>query len=361
MATLTGLAYAAPAIELQDMNGRVVRLSEPVRSTVALPMPAGPAFAAVNQGAQGLNGIHQATHDNLRTTLLPQMMPAITQVRHDITRGSGFVPNVESLLEIRPQLVWQWGNMGDELLAPIEAAGIPVAALRYGTEEQTQQWITMFAQSIGKPERGQAINQWRQQVRQQVQQQVSAIAADKRLKVMYLSRYKTGMAAAGQSGNFHADIAIAGGSNVNTSKASAPTINVEQILLWNPDIIVLNNFEHDLTPASLYNNPMLAHLNAVRQQRVYKAPAGGYYWDAPSQDSPLFWIWLSKLMYPDAVNLDLRAEMRRAYQLLYGYAINDAEIDQALHLTLHRKSQGYAQRFAAHTTSPAAAALTGQR
>lgn len=366
LATATCAATAAaPAVTLKDMNGRAVTLPEPVQRTVTLPMPAGPAFATVNQSAQGLAGIHQATHRNLPTMLLPTMLPGLTQVRHDITRGSGFVPNVESLLEIAPSLVWQWGNMGEELLAPIQAAGIPVAALRYGTEEQTQQWITLFAQSIGQPERGQALNAWRQQVRSQVQQQVARIPASQRQKVMYLSRYKTGMAAAGQAGNFHADIAIAGGHNVNTSKAGAPTINVEQILLWNPDVIVLSNFEHDLTPETLYRDPMLASLNAVRQQRVYKAPAGGYYWDAPSQDSPLYWIWLAKLMYPDTVQLDLRAEMRRAYQLLYGYAVTDTQLDRALHLPVNRASRGYTASFGpAQTASSAPAAAlprTAQR
>ena len=355
---------ASPEIAFKDLNGRAVLLSAPARSTVTLPMPAGPTFATVQQGTQGLSGMHDATHNNLPTMLLPQMFPALSKVRHDITRGSGFVPNVESLLEIQPDMVWQWGHMGQELLAPIEAAGLTVGALRYGTEENTQQWITLFAQSTGHPERGQTMNVWRQQVRHEVEAQVADIAPSKRLKVMHLSRYKTGLAVAGQAGNFQADIGIAGGYNVNDSKAGAPIVNVEQLLLWNPDMIVLTNFEHDLKPETLYSDPMLASLTAIQQQRVYKVPAGGYYWDAPSQDSPLYWIWLAKLMYPDAVTLDLRAEMRRAYQMLYGHAVTDAQIDQALHLRVNRSSQSYArifERSAAPGSPPAPASHVAHR
>lgn len=335
------------------MNGRNVRLKGPIQQTVTLPMPASAVFATVAQDTQALAGMHEASHRNLSTMLLPRIFTKLQHVRHDITRGSGFVPNVESLLEIQPDLVWQWGHMGQELIAPLEAAGLQVASLRYGNEAQTQRWIELFAQSLGQPERATQINAWRNAVAAKVQAQVKPIPQAQRQKVMYLSRYKTGMAAAGKSGNFHDDVARAGGRNVNTSKASAPTINIEQILLWNPDIIVLSNFEHDLTPEKIYSDPMLSSVDAVRHRRVYKAPSGGYYWDAPSQDTPLYWIWLAKLMYPQQVQLNMREEVRQAYQSLYGFAISEPQIDQLLHLSLNRVSRNYISSFASTATTTA--------
>lgn len=349
--TTLPIAFAQPDITLKDMNGRSVTLATPIKKTVALPMPAGAVLATVAQGTDALVGIHEATHRNLPTMLLPSIFPTLQQIRHDITRGSGFVPNVESLLEIQPDVVWQWGHMGQELLDPLEAAGLKVVALRYGTEEQTQKWIELFAQSIGQPERASLINSWRNGIHAKIQAQTSKIPSAQRQKVMYLSRYKTGMAVAGQSGNFHSDIAIAGGSNVNTSKASAPTVNIEQILLWNPDVIVLSNFEHDLAPQTLYSDPMLSHVDAVRNKRIYKAPSGGYYWDAPSQDTPLYWLWLAKLMYPQQVDLDLRSEIRSAYQTLYGFAITEQQIDQVLHLPRNSTSRDYTASFAKTTAA----------
>ena len=134
---------------------------------------------------------------------------------------------------------------------------------------------------------------------------------------------------------------------MNDSKADSPTINVEQILIWDPDVIVLTNFEHDLTPETLYKNPMLSQLSAVRNKRVYKVPAGGYYWDPPSQDSPLYWIWLAKLMYPQTVQFDMRHEIRSAYQMLYGFDISDSQIDQVLHVDTNQHSLNYLSTFAA--------------
>lgn len=351
LAAAIGLVSApsiAQEVRFKDMNGRTVQLKAPAQRSVTTIMPGAPLFAAVNQGVKGLVGMHQATHSNLPTMLLPQIFPAMEKVRHDITRGSSFAPNVESLLEINPDIVWQWGHMGDDLLTPIEAAGLNVAALSYGSEEDTQQWITLFARSIGQPERGQQMNAWRNQVRSTLKTRLAAIPQAQRQRVMYLSRYQTGMAAAGQSGNFQTDVAIAGGRNVNDSKAAAPTINVEQLMIWDPDIIVLTNFEHGLTPETLYKNPILSQLSAVRNKRVYKVPAGGYYWDPPSQDSPLYWMWLAKLMYPQqTAQLDLRAEMRQAYQSMYGFAITEAQIDQVLHLHSNQASRNYLSTFAA--------------
>lgn len=352
------LTAIAQPIDFKDMNGRTVHLPHKVERTVTTPMPASAVFTAVNQSVKGLEGMHGSTHKNLPTMLLPALVPGIEDVRHDITRGSSFTPNVESLLEINPDIVWQWGHMGDELLAPIEAAGLRAVALNYGTEAQTQRWIELFATSLGNPERGQQINQWRQNIRAKVEQQVASIPPQKRQTILYLSRYKTGIAAAGLSSNFTEDSSIAGGRNVNDSKASAPTINVEQILIWNPDVIVLTNFEHDLTPQMLYNNPMLSDIHAVRHQRIYKVPAGAYYWDPPSQDSPLYWVWLAKLLYPDTVTLDLRAEIRDAYQMLYGYAVSDAQIDRLLHMEANRSSRHYLRSFA---TQPAITAQTTVR
>ena len=343
---MVSVASNAADIRLTDMSDSRVVLAKPASRTVTLPMPASAIFATVNGGATGLAGMHPSAHDNLSTMLLPAIYPAMEQVRHDITRG-GFVPNVESLLQIDPDIVWQWGHMGDELVKPLKAAGLKTATITYGKEENVRRWIRLFAQSLGKPERGEALIAWRQAMEQKIRHQVAAVSPSKRLKILYLSRYKTGLAAAGYSSNFQFDAEVAGGQNVNTLKVAAPTINIEQLLIWNPDVIVLTNFERGLTPATLYADALLSDVSAVRNKRVYKVPAGGYYWDPPSQDSPLYWLWLAKLLYPNDIKLDLRQEMRSAYRLLYQFDITDAQIDQVLHADVNKRSAHYLDAFSA--------------
>ena len=349
MVLAAGNAAAAGPVQINDMQGNRVTLAQPAKRSVTLPMPASAIYAAVNGGVDGLAGMHPSAHDGLPTMLFPQLYPAINDVRHDINRG-GFAPNVESLLQIKPDLVWQWGHMGDELIQPLKAAGIPTAALMLGKEAETRQCIKLIAQSLGKPERGEQLVAWREQMERKVRAQVAKVPANQRLKIMYMSRYKTGLAAAGQSSFFQYDSEIGGAVNVNTLKVAAPTINIEQLLMWNPDVIVLTNFERGLTPETLYKNPLFADISAVKARRVYKAPAGGYYWDVTSQDSPMYWVWIAKLLYPQQVTLDLRAEMHAGFKLLYGKDVTDAQIDQVLHWGTNHQSAHYAQAFAAPQT-----------
>ena len=108
-------------------------------------------------------------------------------MRTDVTR-SGFVPNVETLLMMQPDLVWQWGHMGDDLIAPLRNAGLPVAALVYGTEDRTREWIRLIGLSLGQEARAQAQLQWRDRVRAGIRAVTDGLPAGERPGVLYLSR-----------------------------------------------------------------------------------------------------------------------------------------------------------------------------
>ena len=78
-----------------------------------------------------------------------------------------------------------------------------------------------------------------------------------------------------------------------------------------------------LVPTQVYE-ASLADLPAVRLRRVYKVPAGGYPWDPPSQESPLYWEWLAMQLHPALPGWPLREHIRQAYQQLYGLTVDAA-------------------------------------
>ena len=94
------------------------------------------------------------------------------------------------------------------------------------------------------------------------------------------------------------------------------------------------------------DDPILSLTNAAQNGRVYKMPLGGYRWDPPNQESPLTWMWTANLLHPDLFDYDLRAEMRAAYQVLYGHDLSDADIDEILWMDMQGGQANYAQ-FAA--------------
>lgn len=342
-----GLAQAAPAadaIVLQDMLGQPVELAGPVQRAVTLPMPAGSLYLSLAGDPARLAGMHPDAHGFMRQGLQARIFPAGSRIRADVTR-SGFVPNVETLLQIQPDLVWQWGHMGDDLIAPLRNAGLPVAALLYGDEARTREWIRLMGQALGEEDRAAAQLAWRTEVEGRIRAVTAGLAPAQRPRVMLLSRHAPQYAVAGGSGNFQFDVELAGGSNVAAGVGNANIVNVEQILAWNPEVILLNNFESGLTPATIYGDPMLADLDAVKQRRVYKIPAAGYRWDPPSQESPLYWQWLSLILQPAHFDWPLREEIATQLQRLYGYAATQDDIDEVLHWQANAGAQGY-ERFA---------------
>ncbi len=339
---LSSAASAAPIV-FQDMLGNPVSLSAPSQRAVTLPMPAGSLLISLDGGAEHLAGMHPSAYGLMKDGLLARIFPATAQVRTDITR-SGFVPNVETLLQIQPDLVWQWGHMGDDLIAPLRNAGLPTAALVYGTEDRTREWIRLMGLSLGQEARAQSQLLWRDQVRAGIRAITDGISTAKRPGVLYLSRYAPQLRAAGGNTSFEDDITLAGGRNVSASIASGQTVNIEQIMAWAPDVILLNNFEPGLTPETLYGDPLFADIPAVRDRRVYKVPMGGYLWDPPSQESPLYWQWLSMLLHPEKFSWPLRDNIARAYGELYGYQPAASEIDTVLRLKMNEGAMGY-ERF----------------
>lgn len=54
--------------------------------------------------------------------------------------GQDFIPNMEEVLAVDPDVVVQWADMADEVLQPIEQAGLRVVGLEYGTQEDLEPW-----------------------------------------------------------------------------------------------------------------------------------------------------------------------------------------------------------------------------
>lgn len=338
---LLSSAVAAASVTFTDMLGNPVSLNVPSARAVMLPMPGGTLFMSLDGGSsRHLAGMHPDAYSRMTDGLPSRIFPDMGQVRSDITR-SGFAPNVETLLQIQPDLIWQWGHMGDDLIAPLRNAGLPVAALLYGDETRSREWIRLIGQSLGQEARAAHQLAWRDAVRAQILAVTGGLRADQRPGVLYLSRYAPQLRVSGAGTSFDDDIRLAGGRNVAAVIGTGQTVNIEQVMAWAPDVILLNNFESGLTPEKLYRDPLFADMPAVRGHRVYMIPAGGYIWDPPSQESPLYWQWLSQLLHPDRFDWPLRQHIAEAYAWLYGYRIDASGIDEVLRLRLNQEATGY--------------------
>lgn len=354
---------AEQPISFTDQRGKTISLPRPAQRIVALPTQAASLIMALDGSADRVIAMHSSAAAALQKSVLAEIFPAARGIASGISNDS-FTPNVESIAALAPDLVVQWGwddgtitpgsyDGPDSYIDPLENAGLTVAGLYYkGTQEELELWMDMLSKAIGKPERGQQIISWHKKTREAMRNAANAKktsgknAANAKPRVLVVSRF--GDTIRVSCGETYASyfVSLAGGQNVCTEAQWQITVSLEQILQWNPEIILLNNY-NEATPADVYAAPLWNETAAAKNRRVYKIPSGGYRWGTPNQESPLMWQWLAALVDRDAnKKLALRGAMREAYQLLYGYELSNAQIDGILHVDINKDSAGYAALLA---------------
>lgn len=325
-------------LSVRDLTGETVDLAGPARRVVTIPLPAASMMVAVNGGPDVLAGMNSASRTAIEGTFLGKTYPELLKVPTDVA-GAEFAPNVESVLALNPDVVIQWGDLGPGIVAPLRNAGLPVARLTYGTQKDLEGTIKLYGELLGKRQRAeQIVNGMRASMRR-LRAEVPE-ASDEAPSVLYLRGADAELVAAGGASYNHYVTELVGARNpaAGANDVNA-TIDTEQLLKWDPDIILLGNLG-PATPADLYRDPALSSLRAVKNRRVYKVPLGGYRWDPPSQESPLMWQWLAGLVH-DTGAPGLRDEVAGQYAFLYGAEPTDAQLGTILQTKANASSRGY--------------------
>ena len=344
---LAAASFAASAAGvITDQNGRKVTCPETTARLATLTIPAASMVIALDQGSGRLIGMHPSSRPDITDGLIGRLFPEAKGIRTDMS-GEGFMPNVEALLSVRPDLVIQWGDRGEAIVAPIVRVGLPVLSLRYGASELAAEWLELMGRCLsGREARGRALASDFLAVRDEVARTTAMISEKKRPKVVYLYRAQgNAFQVAGKGTGMDSDIRLAGGSNVAAHIPGFAPVGAEQLLAWAPDVVLLNNYEKGTRPAMVLDNTLLAALPAVKEKRVYVYPLGGFRWDPPSHETPLAWRWLQTLFHPETRLPPLREKMIDSYRQFYGRAVNDEDIDRVLKMIENGESRHYREKF----------------
>lgn len=130
-----------------------------------------------------------------------------------------------------------------------------------------------------------------------------------------------------------ADLELGDGSRVQ--------ISAEQLLAWDPDVIIVNGEpKADMTGGAaaeaILSDPMYATLTAVQNGAVYGTPNAPFSWvDRPPGPNRIIGMrWLSGLIYPDYLDFDVDEEVREFFQLFYHVDLTDEQLTQLYDGTL---------------------------
>jgi iron complex transport system substrate-binding protein len=116
-------------------------------------------------------------------------------------------------------------------------------------------------------------------------------------------------------------------------------VNIEQVMLMDPDVIFLGYFGDHPGPERLFAAPEWGAVRAVRDKRVYLMPIHSFYnWPI---DVAILATWMRNLLEPAVQRSTVRDALRQTYRDIYQYDLNNDEIDRALVLEENKASDGY--------------------
>jgi len=261
----------------------------------------------------------------------PQLIKMDPQFKNLPDVGSFNNINVEEIIKLKPDLVVAsvTSPTGNKKL---EEAGIPVVTVLTGraTIDGLTKEFKMMGDVLHKEKEATALSDFWNSRLKLLKDDVAKIPSEKLQNVYYMlgTPLKTDGSAWGQE-----FITIAGGINVAQKVDNANLISVEQLLKWNPDVMIMssnigptkNSF---IKADDLRNNPQMRDLNAVKNNQMYQCPIGAFWWDRPSPESILGFMWLAKTLHPDTfANINLTQETKEFFQTFYHCTLTDQDVD----------------------------------
>ncbi|MBF0096725.1 MAG: ABC transporter substrate-binding protein [Magnetococcales bacterium] len=324
------------AQEITDQRGKTITVTTPAQRVAYIP-PALWSYLQVDGSSDHVVGSSAFALRAMEQGLMPALFAKAAQIP-DVTSNGFFAPNVEAVLATQPEVVFQTIQIGPEPYAALEQIGLPVIGISgVRGEEDMLEWVRLAGEVSGKKTRAEEIVTRVATERSKLDEQLAAIPEEKRPKVLYL--FKVEPIRLMQGAFTQQAIHHAGGRNVAEKVSGNGVVNFEQVLNWDPDVILISGWpEEKSIPQDLYQSAQWSTLRAVKERRVYKAAMDGARNGIALE--PLFWQWLAELLHPDTMEPRLRAQYRDIFMQTFTYPLSEQQLDWALHTTANKDSAG---------------------
>ncbi len=268
---------------------------------------------------------------------LPEMMSKIFPKIKTMNNVSGsLTSSAESIIASNTQVVFgPVGMIFDEnQRAQLEAAGIAVVNInKFSNASEIKGAVSKIAQILGGDavKKAEEFNEYFDENIKYVSEKVQNIKDKKRVLAL---NFNSGNFSTISGKDIGAEyIKIAGGVNLSsqdneTDFKISKTINEEQVIIFNPDVIITNSREGK---EKILNNPAFKQLKAVKEDAVFVVPSGVYLWSVRSAEGALQPLWLAKTFYPQIfADVNLKEEVKKFYLKFYRYELSDEEVKQIL-------------------------------
>ena len=259
--------------------------------------------------------------------------------------GMGDAVNYEAVIAANPTIAINSGKINDAMVSDCDALseslGIPVVAVDNELNHSAEAFRFM-GELLGVEDHAEELAQYAEQVFTDINA-LSDIPEEKKVSV-YFGNGEDSLETAPR-GSQHAQILDAinavNVADLELGDGSRVQISAEQLLAWDPDVIVVNgepkaDKSGNSAAEDILSNPDYASLKAVQDQKVYGTPNAPFSWvDRPAGPNRLIGMrWFSALIYPEYIKCDINEEIHKFFDLFYHVDLSDEQLENVLKGTL---------------------------
>jgi iron complex transport system substrate-binding protein len=233
-------------------------------------------------------------------------------------------PDIEVILSLKPDVVITYDK--PTLTKLEESKEVPVIWVEFKGADEIKTILKLIGEVFGDTERANKTIQYFDNKINEINAKVSSIPLDKRPKVLY------GEMSTLTAIYFTSEWCIdkAGGIPVSANNRVEMNyqFNMEQLLTWNPDIILVRKPD-DITYVNSHSE--FSSINAVKNKQVYLTPACMGNYGGSSPEMPMAVEWMASKFYPDLFSeSQVRADIVSFYKEFYEYELSDSQVDEIL-------------------------------
>ncbi len=320
--------------EFTDSTGRTVTVPETI-TKIAISGPLSQVYILPLAGDM-LVGVSNAFSSDAET-YLPAYLTEKTEIGQ-LYGGKGEM-DLEALLAADPDVVIDIGetkgSVKEDLTALTEQTGIPFVHV-FATVQDAPAAYRMLGQLLGREEKAEELAAWCEETYGLITAMMEKVDAADARKTMLFCLGDKGVNVLAE-GSFHADTINLMSKNMAvieevSHSGAGNEVDMEQILLWDPEVIV---FDATSCYDEVAQSPQWKTLQAVKSGRYYETPFGPYGWlsTPPAVQRYLGMLWLGELLYPEYVEYDLQEKVTEYYQMFYG-----CELTEEMYRTLTEKA-----------------------
>lgn len=298
---------------ITDMAGRQVVIEGPVNRVITTFKPASICMFSLGLAHKLVGVDNSSRKDRLHLALLPE----IAHMTGVGTKTMGI--SFESVVSLRPDLVILFAQK-DGLTAAERLAvlNIPSIIILPETFDTIKQALRIIAEAVGEKQKCDDVENLMDDIMSFTARRLAGLADHERKTGYFAS--SLGLFSTTTGNMLQNDIFDrAGIRNVSAHLTGYfQDISQEQLVKWNPDIMVLSQHLKKSEAGRLSDRP-LQTVTAVANRAVYRCPSTIAPWDFPSPLSVLACLWVARKAYPERfADVDLNTRVDDFHQHLFG-------------------------------------------